>query len=303
VKNGWYILNYHNVSWEDGLLTRGIGGSFPPDVFYEQVRVLSQEFELMEVVQAHQRLLQGPMDKPVLSFWFDDGMTGVRRYAKPVLDAFETQAAISVNSRFTLGEEMFWRFKLSYLHGVDGLRFLRSRLRKLGLPVQRELKWFTADHFSKEVLAAIDEVYKRFSQDIFREKAFELFDSITGLQELEAAGWLIANHSAAHYPVSEDSYLQHFEAQFRECQQFLDLYFKPEPSYWVLPFDRPGKRSTRLEGVLETLEGTQTYVYVGNQINQQLPNPKIIHRIGMPQLRGAALIRRLENLPLDQDIH
>lgn len=40
MKAGWYILNYHDISYEDSVFTPTIGGAFRPDVFYNHLNKL-----------------------------------------------------------------------------------------------------------------------------------------------------------------------------------------------------------------------------------------------------------------------
>ena len=43
--------------------------------------------------------------------------------------------------------------------------------------------------------------------DDFREDAFRVFDTIDGIRFLLNNDWELANHSASHYPITEDSYI------------------------------------------------------------------------------------------------
>lgn len=44
MKKGWYILNYHDISWEENILMRGVGGTVPTDIFYDHVKNLKNNF-------------------------------------------------------------------------------------------------------------------------------------------------------------------------------------------------------------------------------------------------------------------
>ena len=82
---GWYILNYHDISWEESAYTRAIGGNLPPDIFRSHLVALGQNARLVSIPDGFQRFRQGGIDEPLVSFWFDDGLTGVRKYALPLL--------------------------------------------------------------------------------------------------------------------------------------------------------------------------------------------------------------------------
>src|SRR4051812_40209369 len=124
MKKAWYILNYHDISWEENAYMLGIGGSFSPDIFNEQVQTLKNSMRCVSVQEGFEAFRSNKISEPLLSFWFDDGFTGVRKYAYPILEENNIKAAIAINSRFMLHEELFWRCKLSYLSRFDGLNSL-----------------------------------------------------------------------------------------------------------------------------------------------------------------------------------
>ena len=47
MKAGWHIFNYHDINYEDSILTRAIGGTIRPDVFYSHLQELSKVGELI----------------------------------------------------------------------------------------------------------------------------------------------------------------------------------------------------------------------------------------------------------------
>jgi len=298
LKNGWYILNYHDISWEENPYIAGIGGTFPPDIFRKHLEALSEAGELVSVQEGFRRWKEGSIDKPLFSLWFDDGFLGVRKYAMPIMDTFGIKGAISVNSRFTLREEMFWRLKLSYLNHVDGLRFVRSRLRPFGYTLDRSVKAFVMDHFSFEIAAIIDEVYRKFTTQRDRDDAFRIFDTIEGMRELHENGWVISNHSSAHYPVSEASHIAHFAAEFQECEDALHDHIGSDTDFWVLPFDRKSLDNDTLLAHFEKADGGERHlVLVGDRINtNDSAKEKIIYRIEPPYLKSTELIRYLDTL-------
>ena len=46
---GWYIILYHDVSWEESPFVRHIGGTCPPDVFRDHVRACAGLGELVSI--------------------------------------------------------------------------------------------------------------------------------------------------------------------------------------------------------------------------------------------------------------
>jgi len=293
MKKGWYILNYHDISWEENLLIRGLGGTFPPDVFRGHLKKLSQHFKLVSVPEGWELFSQNKINQPLLSFWFDDGLSGVRKYAYPLLENYTVKGAMSINSRFTLRKELFWRFKLSLLSQVDGMRFLRSKLRKVGYRQGTSVKTFVRINFSKEIANIIDGLYKDFTNEIFRKDAYRIFDTIDGIRELLDNGWLIANHSASHYPLGEGAHINKLKEQFLECEEDLNQFFDIETRFWVVPFG--AKRSERLlEAFDEADDKNRCLVLVGNKVNKFCDRQnRLIYRISVPLCEGNKLIKFL----------
>jgi len=279
----WYILLYHDISWEETDFLASIGGTIPPDVFDRQVREAWGMGRLLPAKEAARLYVAGEICEPVFSFWFDDGLRGVAACAAPILAEYQAVGAVSVCSGFASREEFFWRFKLSYLNAVDGLRFLRERLRPYGLTPRTMLKPATLDQFSLDVLAAIDEIYERFTTADQRADAFRVFANADDLRSLADHGWLMANHSARHYPVSENSAIDLFDVEFMECQEWMTILLGQPPKYWVLPFDRPRHRADKLSAA-RLRHPDQTFVFVADRPNTPQGNdePNVLYRISIP---------------------
>jgi hypothetical protein len=293
----WYILNYHDISWEDSAFTRAIGGTFPPDIFEQHVNSLKDHFRLVSVQQGLRELNEG-IREPILSFWFDDGFLGVRKYAFPILQRMKVAAATSVNSSFMLRTEFFWRLKLSYLTHVDGLRFVRSGLRKIGVNCDKGVRNTVMSHFSVGVRDVIDQVYLNHTSAELRDDAWRLFDDVNGLRYLHENDWVIANHSASHYPVSESSFAESFADQFQQCESELRANLNIDTDFWVMPFDRPKFRAPNLDEIVDhSGVGSRHIVFVGNELNQSAKyHRRKLFRIFVPTVSGADLITYLGGL-------
>jgi peptidoglycan/xylan/chitin deacetylase (PgdA/CDA1 family) len=298
MRPGWYILLYHDVSWEQNPYLRGIGGSCPPDLLREHVAALAQQGQLASPREAYDAWRAGAITRPTFSFWFDDGLLGVCKYALPALRSHGVAGAISVCSRFIRRDEMFWRFKLSFLNSCDGLRHLRWRLKKHGYAAGDSLKRFVLDRFSLSLLEELDAVYLASTSEPQRADAFRLFASRDELLALREAGWIVANHTAAHYPVSEPTAIELFAQQFAECEAWLRQELAPVDPYWVTPFDRRTKRATNLLATFHACRTDARLVLVGNEVNDpQATNHQVIKRIFMPMVRARPALRFLNRLP------
>lgn len=296
MRPGWYILLYHNVSWEDDPYTRGIEGmTCPPDMFAEHVECLRSIGELVSIPEGIKRLEEARTGHPLFSFWFDDGLAGVRRYALPALAQHNCSAAMSVCSRFFHRKEFFWRFQLTYLNYLDGLRFLRSRLRKHGFIPGMSVKDSTLDSFSESILQAIHQLYEEFTSAEVRQDAFRLFETEEGLRKLATENWVIANHTAAHYPVGEAQCLRFLEGQFRECEAAIIEAFGEPSGFWVLPFDRHRRRSETLSEAFAACAEERWLVLVGDRRNTPITlGQKHLFRIKAPICYGKRFVKAVK---------
>ena len=189
---------------------------------------------------------------------------------------------------------MFWRYKLSYILSTDGFKVLRSRFKKHGYNLNMGIKDFAINNFSPDILKIIDLTYTEYSPDFFREDAFRLFDNINGIRFLLNNAWVIANHSASHYPITEDSGISMMQKEFNDCDVQIKKHLEVSTPYWVAPFDRPNKRAKNLfDHFANITDGTKYLVMVGNQPNFQIEK-NIIYRISLPKVSGLELVKYLK---------
>lgn len=296
MKKGWYIVIYHDVSWEENLYMKGIGGTFPPDIFRDHLTCLSEHGRLVSVQEGFDRYRQDDISEPLISIWFDDGFCGVRKYAYPILDSFNITAALSVNSQFVLKQELFWRAKLSFIRHTGMLHILRSKLRKLGFTNHLMVKDFVMDHFSEEVVTHIDTVFAQCAPEQIRKDSLRIFDDFTGVRELHNEGWEIANHSASHYPIGESSYIHKFQEEFEKCESVLKDHLGAETNFWVIPFDR--KRDPNLyETFAKADSRDRTLVLLGDKVNKNFNQGKrVLHRIMPGLVKGNEVVKKLRRI-------
>ena len=295
MKKAWYILNYHNISWEENALLRPIGGSFSPDLFEEHIVALQKHFEIVGVNEGYAALSQGKIQKPLLSIWFDDGLVGCRTYAEPILSHYGLTAAMSVNASFTLQKEVYWRMQLAWLGSAGHLPELKKDLKTAGfvIPSQASLREYTLGEFEPLLRQTIDACFSKHANQQVLQAAHKLFDSVEGLQFLKNKGWVMANHSASHFPVSEKKSLPFFLNEFEACERELEKMFGSGSQFWVLPFDR--KPDPELHTIFENspFSSSHVLVHVGNALNQNGANPRYLYRLFVPDVRGKELIHHL----------
>jgi peptidoglycan/xylan/chitin deacetylase (PgdA/CDA1 family) len=296
MKKAWYILNYHNISWEENAFLRPLGGSFPPDIFREHVRALNNHFRLTGVNEAYNLFKNGNIQEPLLSFWFDDGYTDVRKYALPILEEFKVDAAISINSSLMLKEESFWRFELAWLRHRDKISYFKNELKQAGIlvPTNSSMREFTLGGFSQELRAILHRVYHENSTPETQKVCKEIYDGVNGLKILGEKGWHLANHTASHYPVSEEGLLDMLVPEFVKCDNAMRDAFGKESDFWVLPFDRKPAKEL-IPYFNQTMgETSKVLVHVRNKLNFNGGDPKHVYRIYIPDCGAKNLIRHLK---------
>ncbi|MFC1585318.1 polysaccharide deacetylase family protein, partial [Fibrobacterota bacterium] len=237
----------------------------------------------------------GNLRMPIFSIWFDDGFSGVRKAALPILEEYNSTAASSVCSRFWTRKELNWRCKLSFLHYIDGMRFLRSRLKKYGYKLSTSVKFFTMSNFTEDIVKEMDEVFQELVPVSVQKDSFRLFDSEKGLKELRKKGWVLANHTAAHYPVDQDSYIGKIGNQFSECETVFEEAFKEKSAFWAMPFDNTHHKNLhKMVSILKKENNGRHLVFVQQRSNYpENVNQGIIFRISAPVCRGKEFIRHI----------
>ena len=280
----WYILNYHNVSWGTSTFENSVGGSFSPQEFAEHIAALSQEFEFVGIFEGLQKWRKDQINCPILSFWFDDGFVGTRLNALPILNHYNITAGMSINSGFVFRTEVFWRFQISYLlQSPQKNRLHRLLVNKFHYFPTTSVMAFCLDNFSSELYEEISKLFYESASDDDIAQVHSLFDTVSGLMILQKNGWLLANHSARHFPIAEDSAYEFFTSEFQTSEAKLSDVLNIQRDFLVLPFDRPGKRTKILKGGGQgnTYLTSKTIVGVGNKYNANGSQKSWINRISV----------------------
>lgn len=296
MQKAWYILNYHDIAWEENALLRPIGGTFSPDLFEDHIIALKSRFQIVDIQTGFNAWKNNTINSPLISIWFDDGFAGCRKYAQPILSHYGYSAAISINSAFTLQQEIYWRLQLAWLSTNGLLPGLKKELKSAGyiIPTGIKLREYTLGEFDLNMRQIINAYFNSYANTQVIKSAHALFDSIEGLNTLKSSGWTMANHSASHFPVSEKKSLPFFLPQFLECDTEMKKMFGEESPFWVLPFDR--KPDPGLHAMFEAMPETasKTLVHVGNKINTQGAQSRYLYRLFVPDVKGKDLLKYLQ---------
>jgi hypothetical protein len=289
---GWYILLYHNVSWEESPFLWHIGGTCPPDVFRDHVQTCSQLGELVSVQDGVERMERGQVSRRLFSFWFDDGFADVGKYAAPILAEWGITGATSICSRFAVGRELFWRLKLSFLNSAGAGEELRGRLRIYGCSPSSSLSAFTLTNFGSELLGVIDKLFDEVATPAVLERASRLFQDPDQLRSLHEQGWVIANHTASHYATGDGGADETPLAEFEECDKFIEATVGQPSPFWVAPF---GTMSARVVESVRKNHVSKIIVLVGDRCNVpcRAVSDRILYRIDVPSNDRYGFVGRL----------
>lgn len=283
MEKAWYIINYHDVNWEEPMALK-VGGTVPPNFFADHLQYLCQKGELVSIEEGERRVIEGNLNKPLFSIWFDDGLKGVLKYAAPILKKYNLKAAISINSDFYNHNQLGWIFKLSYLRSTDYFKSFRSFLRKKGWSSNDTMLSFVVDNFSIEIVKYIDTLYAKIPEHVRSFHLQHLFCSVSELKELQDRGWLIANHSKSHFPVIEETAFHLIKEEFMKCEiDMLANGLNSGIDYLVIPFDRVGERVADYENLIRRMFPEKKLILVGqtgNSAENILRN--VYYRISAP---------------------
>ena len=275
LRNGWYIINYHNIDWVDNDFLTSFRLTTSPNMLEEHLKYFSNFGTIVSFEEGYKYLINNSINFPMFSFSFDDGYNGVSDYAKEILDNYNAPGLVSVCEDFFTHKNLFWRNKLSYIHMNEGSRFLRSRLKKHGYNLQNDrLSSFTLNNFSLDIINEINFVWNKYKLDE-KEIMKNLFLTSKKLKTLINSGWMIGNHSTNHYPISEDSYIDYFVDNFNKNDIAIKKHLEYESKFLTLPFDRISKRSQKIDDLVSKNFKKRHIVFVGNNKNINNINNKI----------------------------
>ena len=261
MRNALYIILYHDISMSKSPMLESICHTLPPDLFEEHLESLDRYGRLVDLTDGLERVKKNEVNEPLFSIWFDDGLSSVRRYAALILERFGVAATLGISSRFVVGKELFWRCKLSAIAAAGQLSTLKKSLRKLGYRNAMSVGDFTLLNFSDKVLWAIDEIYTLVSSQFSLHGP--LFENLDGIKLLRERGWMLANHTASHYPICEG--LSNPVDAFMECEDWFKEKLSQETNFWVIPFEHSGKEDEENIAKVKAAAKERYIVRVGNR--------------------------------------
>ena len=295
LRNGWYIINYHNIDWVDNDFLSSFRLTTSPNMLEEHLKYFANYGTIVSFELGYKYFINNSINFPMLSFSFDDGYHGVSDYAKEILNIYNAPGLVSVCEDFFTHNELFWRNKLSYIHLNEGSRFLRSRLKKYGYNLSNDrLSKFTLNNFSLDIINEINCVWDKYKLDE-KEIIKNLFLGSKELKILINNGWMIGNHSTNHYPISEDICIDYFVDNLSDNDIAIKKYLEYDSKFLVLPFDRISKRSQKIDDLVRKNFKNKHIVYVGNKANTNNKHNKI-YRFACENESAKDLLLKMKNI-------
>lgn len=269
MSQGWKIITLHDLSWIKSPYADPLGGQLNPDQFEELVHFLGNEFELKSPVEALKAIEAGKTPDNWLSFWFDDGFSGVRLYAEPILKKYGLNSIQSVTGSLVNGKPT-WRH---YQAATVDLERAFSRTDTLN---QFNLK---------------ETQNKTFNQ----VSSFWPFDNWEQTKALKAKGWGIGNHTMNHYPIGEKTAACVFVEEFAEMNELMEKANLKSP-FLVLPFDRENYRVEQVFEQHQAQFSDQYLVLMGNRKNvPENIEKRVIYRYYLPSTKPKETLNFLHN--------
>ncbi len=256
--NDWRILTLHDVSWLSSQLADPLGGQLNPEQFECLLTELEQHFELISPTKAIAKINAGEQPKDWLSLWFDDGFSGVRNFALPLL---QERGIFSVQSYTT--------------QLLEGKPTWRNNQAASGLNHKQLTEKLDNGNFNAPLSA-----YNYWP-----------FDGWEDPEILLDAGWEIGNHSVNHYPVAESSAFHLFPAEFEAADVSLAAH-NYNSRFWVIPFDRKQHRVPQLMD--QQVPAGKYLVFQGDRANDsQSLHSNHIYRYHLPSSNPSKVLKHL----------
>lgn len=292
----WYVLCYHDVRWAEPRHIRGLGICHPVDVFTEQLDALSEHGELISHAEGMARTASGDLDHPTFSLSFDDGYRGVIDHVAPLLGDAGITALAAINPAFVDDRGTFWRAQLCWIREAGLLDVLVDRLDGSGFR-GGSVRDHTMDRCDPSIIDTISALYSEAgSAEARRRDRAQLTMTVEQVRGLEAAGWEIANHSATHLPLLEESCRDQIEDEYAAAEAELATMLGHPTSTWVAPFDRPTHRSARAVASLRNAAAGRTVALVGDRATRpQDIADGVLYRVFPPVAGPTQLLDRLRS--------
>jgi peptidoglycan/xylan/chitin deacetylase (PgdA/CDA1 family) len=202
-----YICAYH------GLVERPLPVPdwcfLPAEEFSRQVEYLRENFELLSLSRAVDRLRAGPLEKPVAVITFDDGFRSVFDLAFPVLKEYGAPAAVFLVSGLVDTDDTIWFCRVHEAvsrsdredFSWDGATFsLRGTGDKAetSAAIQARLKRFSQKRLLDEVAVIVDALGEAAGASVERNSPFAILDS-TEIAEMQRSGLVeFGAHTVSH---------------------------------------------------------------------------------------------------------
>ncbi|MBT4512420.1 MAG: polysaccharide deacetylase family protein [Chloroflexi bacterium] len=266
-KNSVVILLYHDVSEHPGEFSRIYNLNVPPNVFDQQIKILSKLFNVI----TPQQLIAGEYETPAALITFDDGMVGYFENAVPIMKLYQCPSTVFLNMGPVNGD-IFWAGLVTYLCEYDQ-RFLEALIDYYKGAVPKPHHLYCARQMVEEYLAEND-------QNSIYQAARNFYGGFATRQHLDSVDndelVYFGNHLYNHYNATmlfdnelKESYLKNRDEL---------LQFNNSVELFSYPFGQPGSCYNQNTDSLISDCGSQKLFTAKPAVNSDMTR-NIMHRI------------------------
>lgn len=177
--------------------------------FARQVEYLAENFELLSLSDAVDRLKEGSLDKPAAAITFDDGFRSVHDLAFPILRECGAPATVFLVSGLVDTNDTIWFCRVHEAvsksdreeYSWDGAQFSLRTVddkAKASASIQARLKRFSQQRLLAEVATIVDALGGTPDAPVERTSPFAILDS-TEIAEMDRSGLVeFGAHTVSH---------------------------------------------------------------------------------------------------------
>ena len=271
----WTCFLYHELVRES-LRRSELGHSIDFLLFEKQLNLMKENYDVVAPAEAIDAILKGRKGR-FATIWFDDAYKSVLDIGLPILRRHKITAVVSVCSSFYRNTDVFWRKKLAVLlmygHGPRLSKyFVDSGV--LSRCTNRTLMRESLNEFSVGLIQALNQYVCENGLGWLVEPVFEEFCDKSDILSLIEHEWVVANHSANHFPITEPSAFDLITTEFANNEMDIISDFGLETDFYVAPFCREGMIDVRVSSFADELHKREKYLVLVNELDNSRQNLK-----------------------------
>jgi peptidoglycan/xylan/chitin deacetylase (PgdA/CDA1 family) len=294
------VLNYHRIGWADQAVYDPCVYSCSPEAFVEQVKYLTQNFEVITLEQAVEFAVNGVSATRTakILITFDDGYRDNYEYAFPILRQHGAQGTFFLCTSLVGSSTLPWWDQIAFL-----LRQTKRERIRLQYPEEIELDLRESGFL--DVLRVLLRMYKdrtSMDKDRFLKGLSEAVDvtAVTSTErlfldweearEMVRGGMAIGSHTHSHSLLSHLTAEQQVE-EVTQSRQTLEKHLGIPIDTLAYPVGEPASFSADTFRALEQAGYRAAFSYYGGINTRQASNPYNLLRMSVDDDVIAPLFR------------